>query len=167
MGLDIGRLSRADRVIGASALAFFVILFFLPWYGGSASSSLGNVSVRASLNGWHSFHNSRWIWLITIVVALTFVYASARGLPLASPVPLSAVVTALGALSTVLILYRIVHHAGGSESGTVAGVHYSSTYGIEVGIWLGLLAAIGVTYGGYLAMRADGTWRTGPRMRAL
>jgi hypothetical protein len=152
----IGRLSTAYRIIGASAIALFVFLFFFKWYGGSASSSLGT-SISGSLNGWHSFHNSRWVWLLTIVVALLAVAIYARVLELPSPVPMSAIVAALGGLSTVLVAYRIVHHPSGASSGTIAGVHYSASYGIKLGIWLGLLAAAGIAYGGYLAMRDDGT----------
>jgi hypothetical protein len=143
---------RADRIIGASAIAFFVFLFFFKWYGASASSSLG-ASIGHSLNGWHSFHNSRWIWLLTIVVALGAVAVSAGVVQLHSPVPLGAVVAALGALSTALVLYRIVHHPSGGTSGTFGGVHYSASYGIRIGIWLGLIAAAGIAYGGYVALR--------------
>lgn len=167
MAASLARLSRAERIIGASAVVFFAALFFMHWYGGAASSSLGNVSVHASLNGWHSFENSRWIWLATIVVALGSVYASARGLAERAPVYLSVLVSALGALSAAMILYRIVHHPSGSESGTVGGVRYASSYGIEYGIWVGLVAACGITYGGYLAMVADGIWPSRHTMRAL
>ena len=38
----------------------------------------------------------------------------------------------------------------------MAGVHFSSSYGIKIGIWLGLIAAAALTYGGYLAMREEG-----------
>jgi hypothetical protein len=57
----------------------------------------------------------------------------------------------------VLVAYRIVHHPSGASSGTIAGVHYSASYGIKLGIWLALLAAAGIAHGGYLAMRDDGT----------
>src|SRR2546423_1291890 len=150
MSFDISRLRRADRIIGAGAVAFFIFLFLFKWYGGSASSSIGGISFSSSVNGWHAFHNSRWIWLITIIVALGLVSITATQRELRSPVQLSVVVAALGALSTLLILYRIVHHPSGAASGTIAGVHYSSSYGIKIGIWLGLIAAGVVTYGGYL-----------------
>ncbi len=166
MSLDISRLSRADRVIGVSAIALFIFLFFFKWYGGSASSSIGGVSFSSSLNGWHSFQNSRWVWLITIIVALVYVAVAAGAARLESPVRLSVVVAALGGLSTILILYRIIHHPSGGVSGTIAGVHYSSSYGIKIGIWLGLIAAAGITYGGYLAMEGEGTSLADMRGRA-
>src|SRR6202035_720646 len=59
----------------------------------------------------------------------------------------------LGALSTVLILYRIVHHPTANAS---FGSFHASV-GIKLGIWLGLIAAMAVTYGGYLQMQEEGT----------
>jgi hypothetical protein len=157
MGLDVSRLRRSDRIIGGSAIAFLVFLFIFKWYGGSASSSVNGVDFSASANGWHTFTNSRWIWIITIVVALASVAISAGMFDFKSPVSLGAIVAGLGALSTILILYRIVHHPSGGASSSFGAVHVAYSYGIKVGIWLGLIAAVGVTYGGYLGMRDEGT----------
>jgi hypothetical protein len=155
MSFDISRLRRSEQIIGAGAIAFFIFLFFFKWYGGSSSTPLGGVSF--STNGWHTFHNSRWIWLITIVVALGVVAMTAAQRELKSPVSPSVIIAGLGALSSILILYRIIHHPSGGTSGTIAGVHYSASYGIKIGIWLGLIAAAAITYGGYLAMQQEGT----------
>jgi hypothetical protein len=157
MGLDVSRLRRSDRIIGASAIAFLIFLFVFKWYGGSASSSIGGVSIASSANGWHSFTNSRWIWIITIIVALGAVAISAGLLELKSPVQPGVLVAGLGALSTILILYRIVHHPSGGVSSSFGAVHVSYSYGIKIGIWLGLIAAVGLTYGGYLGMQDEGT----------
>ena len=62
---------------------------------------------------------------------------------------LSVVVTVLGAVSTLLILYRIFKH----PTLDIPGAHA----GIKIGIWLGLIAAAALTYGGYLAMQDEGT----------
>jgi hypothetical protein len=157
MNFDISRLRRSDQIIGVSAIALLIFLFIFKWYGGSSSSSVGGVSFSSSANGWHTFTNSRWIWLITIIVALGTVAVSAGMLKLKSPVQPGVLVAGLGALSTLFILYRIIHHPSGGVSGTIAGVHYSTSYGIKIGIWLGLIAAAGITYGGYLGMQAEGT----------
>jgi hypothetical protein len=155
MSFDISRLRRSDQVIGGGAIALFIFLFFFKWYGASAST-IGGVSVGGSLNGWHSFTDSRWIWLITIVVALGVVALTAAQREVSSPVQPSAIVAGLGALSTLLILYRIIHHPSGGASGGVGLTHFSYSYGIKIGIWLGLIAAAAITYGGYLAMQAQG-----------
>jgi flagellar basal body-associated protein FliL len=157
MNFDVSRLRKSDQIIGGSAILFFIFLFFFKWYGESSSgASIGGVNVGAtnvSFSGWHTFSNSRWIWLITIIVALVAVAVTSGALKFQSPVQLSVAVAALGALSTLLIFYRIVHHPSASAS---YGSFHASV-GIKIGIWLGLIAAAGVTYGGYLAMRDEGT----------
>jgi hypothetical protein len=166
MSFDSSRLRRADQIVGGGAIALFIFLFFFKWYGVSSSSSIGGVNFSDSANGWHSFAISRWIWLITIIVALAAVAVTAGVFKFNSPVQLSVVVAGLGALSTLLILYRIVHHPSAGLSGTIAGVHYSASAGIKIGIWLGLIAAAAITYGGYLAMQAEGTSLTDVRDQA-
>jgi len=166
MSFDISRLRRADQITGAGAIAFFIFLFVFKWYGGSSSASVGGVSFSSSANGWHTFTNSRWIWLITIIAALGMVALEAGQQKLELPVKPSVIVGGLGALSTVLILYRILHHPSGGASGTIAGVHYSASYGIKIGIWLGLIAAAAVTYGAYLAMQSEGTSLSDVRAQA-
>jgi hypothetical protein len=153
MSFDFSRLRRADQIIGAGAIALFVFLFFFKWYGVSISSPIGGVSVGTSANGWHSFTDSRWIWLLTIIVALGAVALVASQRALSVPVQPSVIVAGLGALSVILILYRILHHPTASAS--FGATHASA--GIKIGIWLGLIAAAAIAYGGYLAMQAEGT----------
>jgi len=157
MNFNIGGLGRSNRVIGISAIAFFVFLFFFKWFGVSSSSSIDGVNYSDSANGWHTFTNSRWLWIITIIVALAAVAISAGVLNFKSPVQLGVLVAGLGALSTIFIVYRILDHPSAGTSGTIEGINYSASVGIKIGIWLGLVAALGITYGGYLAMQDEGT----------
>jgi hypothetical protein len=165
MSFDISRLRRSDRIIGIGAIALFIFLFFFKWYGysGNAPSISGvNISSSYSINGWHTFTVSRWIWLITIIVALAAVAISAGVLELKSPVQRGVLVAGLGALSTLTILYRIIHHPTANAS---FGSFHASV-GIKIGIWLGLIAAAALTYGGYLAMRDEGTSLSDVRSQA-
>jgi hypothetical protein len=156
MSFDISRLRRSDQIVGGGAIALFIFLFLFKWYGYSsnAPSIAGvNVSSSYSIDGWHAFQNSRWIWIITIIVALGAVAIASGALELKSPVQLGVLVAGLGALSTLTILYRIVHHPTASAS---FGSFHASV-GIKIGIWLGLIAAAATTYGGYLKMQEEGT----------
>jgi hypothetical protein len=154
MSFDLSRLRRSDWMVGGGAVAFFIFLFFFNWYGASYKGNVptaGSFSAGSSASGWDTFTNSRWIWLITILVSVGAVVLVAGQRKLDLPVRLSTVVLGLGALSTLLILYRIIHHPSGGAS--FAGASFS--YGIKIGIWLGLIAAAVITYGGYLMMGED------------
>jgi hypothetical protein len=156
MSFDIRRLRRSDRIIGIGAVALFIFLFFFKWYGYSSNAPTiagVNISSSFSIDGWHAFSVSRWIWLITIIAALGVVAISAGVLELKSPVQPGVLVAVLGALSTLTILYRIIHHP--TASANIGNFHAS--VGIKLGIWLGLIAAAAVTYGGYLGMQDEGT----------
>jgi hypothetical protein len=166
MNLDISRLRRSDQVTGVGAIALLIFLFVFKWYGVSSSSSVGGVSFSASANGWNAFTNSRWLWIITIIAALAVVWMKVAQRELQLPVQPSVIVAGLGALSTIFILYRIINHPTAGASGTIAGVHYSASAGIKIGIWLGLIAAAAITYGGYLAMQEEGTSLTDVREQA-
>ncbi len=165
MSFDVSRLRRSHWMVGGGAVALFVFLFFFDWYGGSYKGSAplgGSFATSSSSTGWDTFTNSRWIWLITIIVAIGAVVLVAGQRKLDLPVQLSTIVLGLGALSTLLILYRIIHHPSGGAS--FAGASFS--YGIKIGIWLGLIAAAVVTYGGYLMMSEEGTTLSDVREQA-
>jgi hypothetical protein len=156
MSFDVSRLRRSDWMVGGGAVALFVFLFFFDWYGGSYKGTVpigGSFGASLSSTGWDTFTNSRWIWLITIIVAIGAVVLVAGQRKLDIPMQPSAIVAGLGALSTLLILYRIIHHPSGGASFNGA----SFSYGIKIGIWLGLIASVAITYGGYLMMSEEGT----------
>jgi hypothetical protein len=152
MDFDISRLRRAEKIVGAGAIALFIFVFFFKWYGVSSNvTSIAGVNINVSHTGWETFTNSRWVWLLTIVAALAAVLLAATQSKLELPLKPGVIVAGLGALSTALIFYRIVHHPTASAS--FGGFHASA--GIKIGIWLGLIAAVAITYGGYLATQED------------
>jgi hypothetical protein len=148
MSFDSGRLRRSERISSISAIALLICMFLFKWYGVSVSGVAG-IDISESRSGWDVFTNSRWVWLITIIVALAGAAITTGALEFQSPIEPAPVTAGLGALSTLLILYRIVHH----PLADVAGFHA----GIKIGIWLALIAAGGIAYGGYLAMQEEGT----------
>jgi hypothetical protein len=154
MRLDADRARLPERLEAGGAITLFVFLFFLHWYGGSITGLLSDSHISGGTieaTGWEAFTSSRWIWLGTIVFALGGALAGAVAYRLEGPVQIGAVVLGLGTLSSVLIVYRIVYHPGANASGH--GIHIA--YGIKFGIWLGLLAALAITLGGYMQMRAE------------
>ncbi len=129
MSFDISRLRRSDQIVGISAIALFVFLFFFKWYGGSAELVDRAASTfSSSVNGWDTFTQQP-----LDLAADDRRRARRRGHrrgraearePRAAQRPRGGPRRALDAS---LILYRIVHHPSGGASGTIAGVHYSSS----------------------------------------
>ncbi len=153
MSLRARRLRLADWTVGAGALALLVFMFFFDWFGGGVSGLPAGSRItgtRIDATGWQTFTSSRWIWLATILVAGGSALASAAAYRLEGPVQLGQLTAALGALSSALIVYRIAHHPTANAS--IGSLHTS--YGIETGIWLGLVAALAITLGGFAQARA-------------
>jgi hypothetical protein len=155
MSPEASRMRYCDRVTAVAAIALLVFLFLFKWYGytGSSQSATGvNVTAGESINGWHAFTINRWIWLLTAVFALLSVAISAGVLVLERPLRRGPPVAVLGALSTLTILFRIIHHPVASPG---IGILHPSA-GVKLGIWLALIAAVAITYGGCLTMREEG-----------
>jgi hypothetical protein len=154
MSLRLNRLRGADRLVAGGAIALSLFMFVFSWFGERVSGTLPGRDVSglgSSSTGWEAFPVRRWIWLLTIVVALSTIVAIAGGRRLRASLRPGAILLLLGALSCLLILNRIVDHP--TTSLNFPGFHAS--YGIKLGIWLGLLAALAIASGGYLQLRAE------------
>src|SRR5687768_11410108 len=129
--MDLRRL-RAGEWIAALSGAVLLVSLFLPWYGAGAEDASG------------------WEALAVLDVALALVAGFGVGLLVitasqrvpAVPIALSAMVTLVGLVGLVLVLIRLADLPGGFD-------------GRELGVWLGLLGAIGIVAGGAVAMRDE------------
>jgi hypothetical protein len=154
MSFDAGRVRIAGWIVAAGGVALFVFLFFFDWFGGGVSGlpiDSHITGTRVSATGWQTFTSSRWIWLATIIVALGSTLATALDYRFDAPLRPAAIAAGLGALSSGLIIYRIAHH----PSASVSIGHLRASYGIKLGIWLGLLAALAIAIGGYLQAQEE------------
>ena len=145
------RLSTGEKIAGASAVLLFIFMFF-DWFKVEVS---GGSFVGGSLGGnaWEWFTWIDLLMLLTIIVTVAVVVIRLTDAVFEPPFSLNAAVTILGGLCVLLILYRIIDPPGSSES--FGGV--SVDVGLQIGVFLGLLAAAGITYGGYRAMQEEGT----------
>jgi hypothetical protein len=145
---DPSRLRRGELIAGGGAVVLAVSLFLLPWYGlrsplGPTAASLG---ASTSFDGWNGLSHLRWLVLVTILVALALVWLQATRRAPALPVSASVVLTVLGFLTVLALIYRVVINVPGSDS----------LVDRKVGAFVGLLAAIVMTYGSYASMREEG-----------
>jgi hypothetical protein len=144
------RLSTGEKIAGASAVLLFIFMFF-DWFSVSVTGGAGEfaITVSESGNAWDALDNIPIFLLIVIVVTLIVVGLRVSDSAFEPAVPLGAVVAVLGAISMLLILYRIIDPPGGDVP---VEVDISPT----LGIFLSLIAAGGITYGGYRAMDEEG-----------
>jgi hypothetical protein len=147
--MDTGRLRTGELVAAVSGLALLIIMF-LPWFGidfGGGETIEGlDVSlpeVSEDFNAWESFDFIDLVLFVTAVVAVGLGVATAMSQTVSLPVASSAITAGLGILATVLIIYRILDPVGDADR--------------KYGIFLGLIAAVGIAYGGWRSMQEEGT----------
>jgi hypothetical protein len=146
----LDKLSSGERIAAVSAVLLFVFMFFFTWFGAEVSGVSG-FSAEGGGSAWDTLELIRFVLLVTVIAALVM-----AGLRLADSyaeplMPMSVLVTVLGVLSVLLILFRVVDPPTFASLG---GVSVDAT--LSVGIFLGLIAAGGIAYGGYTTMREEG-----------
>jgi hypothetical protein len=152
MKFDYNRLRFGETVAAGSAILLFFCLF-LNWYSaslGNAAKALGFTGkvpdISTSVSGWQAFSYTDLLLLLLIIVAVALAVLKATERTPALPVAGSVILTAFGALMTLLVLYRIVNQPGPNN-----------VVNVEYGAYIGFLLTAGITYGGFLSMREEGT----------
>ena len=155
--MDLSRLRQGEKIAAGSAIALILIMFIFKWFSLSVSSAalggFGGFSAEVSRNAWGSFGFIDILLFITALAALAMAYVSASGQKVSLPIALSAIVTGLGILCVLLVLFRIISPPNFSGVDLPSGVDK----GRKIGAFLGLIATAGLAYGGYVAMQEEGT----------
>ncbi len=143
--MNLRRVRRGELIAAACGLLLLVFLFALSWYSlnGTLAPEARVLGGRTSYTGWGSLTNMRWLLLVTAVVALALAYFQAAERAPAIPVTLAVIVTVLGALSVLALIYRVLINPPGGNLDQQAGAY------------LGLVAALGIAYGGFASMREE------------
>jgi hypothetical protein len=136
-GAPDGIWGAGDRITWVSGLVL-ALSSFMGWYTGSG------VGVKLSVIGWHTGTLGKLVFFVGVaVVALVALRSVGFDLPAAAPE--SLVVLALGAVGTVFVLIRVI-----SIPDAVLPAN-----GRGIGIWIALVAALGVIAGGLLRAAED------------
>jgi hypothetical protein len=140
--VDFSRIRFGEMIAGVSGVALFVFMIF-PWFGLEG--------IRGSDNAWEALGFIDFILLLAVLAAIGLAVLSATGARLDLPVGPAVIVAGLGALAVVLILFRILFPP---DVDVVLGDDIDGTR--KIGVFLGLLAAAGITVGGVTAMGERG-----------
>jgi hypothetical protein len=119
------------ELVGAISGLGLLVVSFLPWY------SVGGENATA----WQSFGVIDLVMTAAAIAALSVAVVVLARVSVSYPVAGCAVTTGFGGLAVLLIAYRLIDPPGAGEVDR------------EVGAWLGLVAAAGITLGGYLGMQ--------------
>jgi hypothetical protein len=138
--MDVGRLSAGEKIAGVAAIALFISMFFA-WFGFDNPGEVLGIGGSITFNAWESFDFIDLILFVTAVVTVGSVVAKASDALI--DFPFNPVVTVLGGLCALLVLYRIIDPPGGADR--------------EWGVFLGLILSALLTYGGYRAMEEEGS----------
>jgi amino acid transporter len=147
--MDVDRLNTGEKIAGGSAVLLFIFMFF-DWFKVEVSGGDGLFSVSEGGNAWDVFSTIDIILMIVVLVAVGVAVIRLRDAAFEPPFSLNTAVAVLGGIAVLLILYRIIDPPLDSD---ITGVDISRS----IGIYLGLIAAAGITYGGYRAMQEEGT----------
>ena len=127
-----GLWAAGERVTWIAGLVL-TLSSFMDWYAGSG------VGVKLAVIGWHSGVLGKLVFFVGLAV-LVLVALREFGFELPPSIPESLLVLALGALATVFVLIRII-----SIPDAVLPAD-----GRGIGIWISLVASLGVILGGIL-----------------
>jgi hypothetical protein len=124
--------AAAERITWVAGLVL-ALSSFMDWYAGSG------VGVKLAVIGWHTGVLGKLVFFIGLAV-LALVALRESGFELPPTVPESLLVLGLGAVAAIFVLIRVI-----SIPDSVLPAD-----GRGIGIWISLVAALGVIVGGLL-----------------
>jgi hypothetical protein len=149
--MDTTKLRLGELVAGVSALVLLIVMF-LPWYG--ASVKAGPISASANATAWQAYSLIDLILFVSIVAAIAMVILAMTQRSAALPISASVIVTLLGGLDVLLILFRMISKPGKGNCGSFCD---AVSINLKYGLFLGLIAAAGIAVGAFMTMREEGT----------
>ena len=139
-------LRTGEKIAGISGVALLIIMF-LSWWGAPGGAAeladLAGVDVDTSANAWQAADILDLLWALAAIAGIALAVMALQSAQVNMPVAMSAITAGLGGLATLTILYRLIDTPFDAER--------------KYGVFLGLIAAAGIAYGGWRAMQEEGT----------
>ena len=135
--MRFSRLRRGEIIAALSAAVLLALVFAVPWI-----SFVNPDGGHTSANAWTSFPTLRWFLLVTGVLGLLLGYLQAARSAPALPVSVDMILVTLSAITTVLLLIRLVTGDGSPLAGA----------------WAGLVASAVLTAGTFMSLRQEDGW---------
>lgn len=157
------RLRLGEAIAGASGVLLFVAMF-LPWYeigGNLPAARRVPIQILAQQSGidlnrtaWEAFTVIDLVLLAAVLAAVALVVLTFTQRAVALPVAMSVIVTLVGVVAAVLVLYRLIDEPGLSVAGGKALP--DSVIAIRFWAYAGFVLTLGIAAGGFLSMADEG-----------
>jgi len=150
--MDLGKLRRGEWIAAVGGIVLLITLFFLDWYAVDVniSTPFGDIGGGAEFGAWDGQGFTGTIANLVILAAaiaavgLAVVTATSRTVTL--PVAASALTAGLGIAAVAMVVLRMLFQPGENEF-----------IELRFGIWLALISSAVIAYGGWEAMKEEGT----------
>ena len=150
--MDLSRIRRGELIAAVGGIVLLIVLLFVNWYsaGAEVSTPLGSVRVEGDFGAWdgQGFLGTiaNLIILAAAIAAVGLAILTATSRTVALPVAASALTAGLGIAAVVMVALRMLFQPGPND-----------LIDLKFGIWLALISAAVVAYGGWEAMKEEGT----------
>ncbi len=144
-------LAREQRRVALAALGLFVTMF-LPWYSKTDTVVVKGAvkSTQRSLNAFQAFSFVEAAVLLVSAGVLVMLFARGEQRRFNMPGGDGIIVTIAGSWAALLIFYRLL-----DKPGLKGNERVTATVGVEWGIFVALLVALGLAYGGWRIRHAE------------
>jgi hypothetical protein len=146
--VELSRLRPGELVAAAGGVALLAVMF-LDWYaaGGTTQVAGRDIDVSVGFTAWQAFGFTDIVLALAALTAIGLAVITATHSSPALPVAASVITATVGALATLLVLYRILNQPGPNEF-------------IEVKLpaFLGFLCVLAIAAGGWHAVRDEQWW---------
>ena len=141
------RPGRGELISAASAATLLALMFGAAWFGvaGVPGRSATRAAIATSENAWDALTAVRWLMLVTIAVTVGSLAVRLTQRRHGAQTDVSLLVTLLGALTAVLVTYRVL----------ISLPAASEVVDQKLGAVLGVFAALGIAFGGFESLREE------------
>jgi hypothetical protein len=150
--MDLSKLRAGELIAAVGGIVLLIALLFLNWYGvgGSVETPFGDFSVGADFGAWdgQGFLGTlaNLVILAAGIAAVGLALLTATSRTVALPVAASALTAGLGIAAVAMILMRLLFQPGPND-----------IVDLKFGIFVALVGAVAVAFGGWQSMQEEGT----------
>ena len=143
--MELSRLRPGELIAGAGGIVL-LLLMFVDWYaaGGRTEFQGQDLEISLGFTAWQAFSVTDIILALTALAGIGLAVITAARRSPALPVAAGVITMTLGALATLLVLYRILNQPGPNDFVEV-----------KLGAFLGFLSVFAIAVGGFRSMRDE------------